>query len=647
MLNRLHITLLLLFASIGLSVAAVTTENVLPTLSWQKSQLIYEITGKLTNKLNTIIPDKKFLLDIDVVVSEANKPDFSLNPPKPAKKVRFSNKKADQFAGDYVIFNKFGIEVPLVHEFDDAPTEKKSDYEYLWKYNEAMDLFRYIESIKVEVTFSDQIVEESRAGLEEIVKQTDLGLSGIKPKFAFKYSKLQAEYVVKKLEDGPAGKLLEWAAKFSNMIGLVMATLLLGIIAWLLFNKFEKMRAREKSAEGASISLQMPEGQESKDEKDEGKESLMSAEQGGEPVLSGVERFQHYFEYSRNEALLMIKQWIKSGDAKDKKVLLLLMLQLENEMLLEIFNELSLEERSSWKALINDDEAQVTNIEEASKLLSSLVVENIIVPPLVDDLEIADIVLRVSNENAAEFIKKEDEFAGTLVSIMNDSRLGKVLELLKPDEVRKAIQKGAAVDVTTIKSSIASFKERIKLYVDSLGSNIFLQKLVNMIPVVSYGSDMSMYECLAGMNMTKQIIEMAKKSYPSKLINELAADVISEIMKGLSIKAKAELLFVLDTQSRKTLLDKFAPEGGTARDILSFELEKYEINPQLKLEVVAKESEILSGYMVHARSVINKNYGRFDSIKETLEKWVNENKNGGKPKLTTAPELADSEKKAA
>ena len=109
--------------------------SVLASTEWQKVELEGKLRSQVEGVLKGVLKPEQYIIDIKLDVSEATQPDFMLTPPPPVKeKVRFTIKKADAASADYVVFQKLGLEAPIVSEFQEVKKGKKSEFELLWKY---------------------------------------------------------------------------------------------------------------------------------------------------------------------------------------------------------------------------------------------------------------------------------------------------------------------------------------------------------------------------------------------------------------------------------------------------------------------------------------------------------------------------------
>ena len=91
----------------------------------------------------------------------------------------------------------------------------------------------------------------------------------------------------------------------------------------------------------------------------------------------------------------MIKKWINSGTDQENLALRSIVQLLNNDDLIVIFNSLHQEERDKWKSLLGDSLDDL-EISQASAFISSEIIKDILVPSEIDDVEAADLLLKLS-----------------------------------------------------------------------------------------------------------------------------------------------------------------------------------------------------------------------------------------------------------
>ncbi len=631
--------LLLSLAVTSSSHARGGLEAALPSIEWQKSKLENTITTRLERRLDTIIPDKRYLIDIDIQTSIPQMPDFRLTPSEPPQPIRYSNATPDQSSGDYIVFNKFGLEVPVVTTLlgeEEKPPEK-SEYEFLWKYNQSMDIFQNLEDVSITITLDEELPEEFREIIENVVESIELGLGDIEPFYHFDFMNLtplpqeveiteeaaaaQAEQMLEAEES-----LFEKISRFSNAIGLVLAAFLLGFFGWLLMRKFEKIKKDDQMIMQQSANDE----DDKEDDKEDPAQSPLAADSGSgnndNEYTNGFERFKAYLEKNPEGACHLIKKWIKGGDVKDKRALFGLVKVLDNKTLVTIFAKISNEFRDEWKRIINDQDAYVSELSEVGHYISQQIVEEIIVPASIDDEELREMLIDISNENAALFIKKHPELGGILIELVSSKRIGLIFEHLSEKKIRSTLKHASQLDKANLQEQALELKEKITPFTSKAADNSFIKKLSELIPLTPIGKDSAIYESLKDADAVAAIEELAKNYYPSFLIEHLPESVLLSALNSYPMKKKGELFYILEEETQKNFLNTIALQGETAKQMLKLEIKNIETNESLKHDTDKRKSEIWSQFVTHSRKQISKIYDSNADIKQSLNEWMNTSK---------------------
>ena len=180
------------------------------------------------------------------------------------------------------------------------------------------------------------------------------------------------------------------------ILAILIGAFIIGIFAWVLFNKWAKMSESKQESEMAAEMNGGP-GNQPTDDKGESVTKIDMGDGASDEKLlvNGVERFETFLKNQKNEAVLMIKKWINSGTDQENLALRSIVQLLNNDDLIVIFNSLHQEERDKWKSLLGDS-LDDSEISQASAFISSEIIKDILVPSEIDDVEAADLLLKLS-----------------------------------------------------------------------------------------------------------------------------------------------------------------------------------------------------------------------------------------------------------
>ena len=630
--------------------ADIPTEGAfLTSLDWQKISLEKNISDKVSTALSRIITSKQYIVWVTINVNPPRKPRFTPTDgsggqqgdgdKKKKAKIKISDIKEENLPKDYVVFSKLGLEAPLIEDFDDFKPDKKGvqekkgkselpAFEQLWKFNKSLDLFNNLESVKIHVRFSEKLHKDTRQTVEKIVKKINLNLNDISPDYDIKPMDMSEKLNTKDLFNN---EFMQFLQKFESTIGIIVAAMFLGIIAWILFNKWEKMQKEKTEKETGGAPLPPP-GEDEKD--DEGLLAGGPFDEESSDSGKGIERFIAFLDHSPIEAIMLIKKWITTDDKMENNALRALVQQLNNEVLLQVFNSLSSEERDTWKALL---EKQVTgkDLIATNAFISNQIVEDILVPSAIVDAEIADLLLRLTPENAAQFVKDDPELGKILMNVMNSKFVVKIIENLDEQNVELILEKSMEFKKEAVEDVLEDFKGKLAQYQDSVSKIPFMGRVVDLIGLSNPARENALFKALAqNVEEMEKLRSVAMDNFPAVLIGNLPDPILKIMLQAYPMNQKVELVSSIDENLRDKFENIFAPVGSKAADVLAIELEKIENDINVQRKIRENGQEIWKEFVEFVRKSIKsdkENAGTYDSM---VSQWSQKVMSG------TAPENA-------
>ena len=569
-------------------------DTYLPSLDWQKFALEQSISKKVRDSLSTIIKSNEYVVDVEINVSPPSKPKF-VQPEPPGGGaggeekeggIKPTDVKPDKLPRDYIVFSKLGLEAPLIDDFKDFKEEKKGgapkakagdelpSFEQLWKFNKALDIFNNLESVKIYVQLSEKLHTETRDAIKKVLNSLKFNLNEVVPELEITYINMEEKYNTLGLP-GSFQELVDFLSRFSNMIGLIMATILLGIIAFVLFNKWADVMRETSEAEAAAAAAAQEVPKEEEEEKDMGMGGPGGPfDQENTDADAGIDRFVSFLEHSEIEAVMLVKRWLNTADKKEVNALRALVQQMKNDVLMKIFKTLTVEEREKWKGFLTKQLAGPELI-EANAFISNSIVADILVPAAIVDAEVADLLLRLTPENGARFIQDNGDLGKVLLNVMNTKFVAKILEHLDEDMVDGVLSKGMEFKKEDVDPMLDEFKAKLKDYQVETKKLPFMEKILDLIPVAMPSRENSLFKVLAtNSEDMEQVKGIAMKFYPSALVPYLPEQFLKSVLQTYPMGPKVELVASLDEHLKDKFVNIFAPAGSKAADVLELEMEK-------------------------------------------------------------------------
>lgn len=570
--------------------------------------------------------------------------------------IKVSDIEFDESNGDYIAFSKIGLEVPIVEKYMKGNTssknrngkspasanqdEKKFEtvlrhpqevlreniikdttvnkkyFEYLYRYNKAFDLFDYITDIKIDVILDKNLPGEIQSITKRVLRDLKISVAGIEPAINVKVSALSyTPEPKKKVEPKPVVKkktfddYLEWVSKFANVIAALLGSLLLGIIGFVLISyHFRKMEQRNLQE---SMALNMNDSGLGRDDKED--EAAAAAAMGGDSgqgeagdlSINGAKRFEKFWSYNKQEALVFLKNVLGESTKESQLALTALAQQLDNDVLREIFSLMSEQDRSNWKDKIQSF-LTPEDLKRADTYISEKVVSEMIVPSAIKDPELVSLIMNLTPEQGVHFVKSNPEYGAILLNLMNTQYSSNILAKLTSKESVAVLEKGLDYSPVDFVKKADEFKMMLSRYEVGLRKLPFGHKLIDMLEKVDAEKEEIIFSTLAKAEDSELLNKAIKAYFPSSQILKLPENFMRVIMNKYPLQSKVELLMSVDKKLKNHLLEIFAKQGSTARDLMDLEFQNLKDNEGLKKKMVDQKHDIWKSFMTHLRGFLNK-----------------------------------------
>lgn len=602
------------------------------SLEWQKVSLESEVREKVNDALDNILLSNQFFVDVKVKYIKPDVPEFEDTD---QIKTKVSDIEFDQSKGDYIAFSKIGLEVPVLEKYYD---ENQNKLKELFQYNQINDLFNQLESIKVKVLLSSELDPTIVQKSQQLIENIDLSYGEQKAKVEFQVIDISS-IVKKKPEDekkegkGAGGadgekikeiqdkkfNLLEWISKFGNAIGLVLAVLLLGLFSWLILKKYfdlkKELMEMENAKDEEQAKVDEAETEEEKTDEEDEQQLIQTKEDFG--------RFKQFMQDYPDDTNIMIKRWIGESDVNDRYQLILraIIQQLEDSEIHTIIKSLNDNEKAKWKAHL-DHFLDKDELVEANKTLSEEVVREIVSPNVSGDAILTDMLINLKEDQAIKFISDHPAEVKVLLNLLSPVFSAKVLNKIDEDLTARAIEESMNYAPQFDKDGVNRFKKRLSAFLKENPDKPFNQKIVEMLQTFNPAKEKILYRFLAKEGKKSEIIMAGCRQFPADLIIDLSVDTITDIMQLYPIDNKVSLLLSLEKLKGDKLLQKFAPEGSKAREVLNLEFNSIISNDLKKRQIERNKEKYWIDFVKFTRDHLNSNANYNNEIKDLVTNWA-------------------------
>jgi hypothetical protein len=471
------------------------------------------------------------------------------------------------------------------------------------------------------VQLSENLHVATRDAIKKVLNSLKFNLNEITPELEISYINMEEKLAGMDLPTS-VKDILALASRFANMIGLIMAAVLLGIIAFVLFNKWEKME-KDKQADAAAAAAPPPPKEEEK-EKDQAGGAM-----GGGPfdkdntdTSNGVDRFIAFMDHSIVEAVMLVKKWLNVGEKRERNALRALVQQMENNLLIKLFAKLSDSEREQWKSYL-DQQVVGTDLVESNAFISNQIVEDILVPSAIVDADVADLLMRLTPEKGAEFVRDNPDLGKILMNVMNTKFVAKILDNLDDANVEATIARGLEYKKELVEKSMEDFKKKLVKYQTSQSKVPFMQKIMDLIPMANPARENALFKALVGNSENLDAIRpIALTYFPAVLIANLPDAILKPILQAYPIGKKVELVSSLEEDLRQKFTNIFAPAGSKSADVLELELEKISTDLMAQKKIRDQADSIWKEFVDFARTMIKANKERQGDFDNMATQWL-------------------------
>lgn len=591
----------------------------------------FGLQAPLIDNFNDFRPDGKIILSMDPSALGANSPDTQklkeleseLTLAKRRERETIQQLKERQREQVTQLKEEFAAkEQELNQQISAIRSQNKepSLVEQAWKYNQTLDLFANLRSVTITVTLNDKLETVTRDSVTRILNALTFSLGKVKPTLLIEYVPMDE---VKRSQESRWDLISSILEKFGSTLGLLMAALVLGAIALYIYRRYEAMRKEEGDSAlnlNGSLSGQNTFKNED-DQKDEavGGGGSADGEAGFENV--GIERFEAFFKKSPNDAILLVKKWIKAEDKKESDALRALVQQLENSTLMEIFQTISENDRSTWKNLLNTSLSGPA-LKNANLFISNAIVAEIILPSAIVDSELMDLLLKIRPKQAAEMIRKNLKMGAILLNVMNTKFVNDILDNLPKNVVEDVIDASLNYSPKMVQAQSEEMKKVLREFTGETSSVPFLQKIKELIPTASPTKEFALYKALASAGDKNTMIELAMKRTPESVLHVLPENMIKTIFTRYPLANRVEFLLALDEEDRNFYISVTAPEGSKSFELLSIELESAQENELMMKRIQNDSDAIMDQYAQFARDYIARDASLSQHLGRVVSDWV-------------------------
>jgi hypothetical protein len=498
----------------------------------------------------------------------------------------------------------------------------------MYRYQESFALFKNIEDVKITVFLSDLLSDDQVEFVKNVVNNLKFPVGDIKPKIVYTSLKLEKKKELPKTDQQAKAKeeekkkddkltlkdILEFISRFGNAIGLITATILFGLIAYYLLKKWEEIKKN----------LAKKPEEEKKPE-----EAVAVVEEVTPPEIpaymlssqENIARLRHFIETSNHESMVMVKNWINDPTLSNQMALRAVAQQFTDEELVNIFKSLNDQERDKWKDHLDHflDDQQLA---EANQYISEEVIRTMIDPGKIKEIEVIDLVLNLSLDLACKFVVEKPAQGKVLMNLLNPQTISKIINRLDEAQADKVILNSMTFDFNEVNDNYKAFSADLNEFILNQKRRPFNQKIVQMVSDFNPLKEGLLYTYLAKSGMYEEMLNVAKQFIPFDCVQLLPKEVLKEIMQTYPMNKKVQLLTVCDLDLKETLMNAFADQGSTARQMIDMEFNNLNADKVGLTRLQMQKDGVLKEFIAFVRSYVMANKQVQQDIEPVVKEWI-------------------------
>lgn len=608
------IAVILVTFFVAVSANAVEAQGNLMPIEWQAIKLQESIENKVGRSLNPIIDKDEYIIEVKIGIDKDLAEDPSskkLTKTTVSKKVKFSTAELPKDGDDFVIFNKLGLEAPIIGDepIETQTSESELAQKAMIEMSERFNLFNFMNTIDIKLTFDKSLPKATKENIKKIVNGLSFNVRDVVPQINIQYIDLKDSLVKNKLAAGALGKdskvdnknditglpKTSFSERFKNldiMLGLIISSVILGVIALMISKNGSKVEAVQENENTDTSEETVEEKVEDlpvEEELLESEENDMSIDLSQTDVQTvkinqTLERFRKVVNIHYNDTVLMLKNWIKVSKEQEIMALRGLVETLEDNELKELFKALTHDERSTWKMNL-DGEMTKPELSKAFAYINNQIIHMMMVPSLIDDYEICDLLLDLSPEIAAKFCMEHPALGVVFANVLSANTIGEMFKIMPYEMTAQIIEESAYFQRDEIVALMPVLKEKLIAVKNQREKPPFIKRIVDILPTTRPEIEKKLYATLLKHMSLEDAKETAMKILPWEIVSQLPDTVFKDLVSGLPMDFQVQY-FISQGEKREQELSRFASKGSKGREMIDVELAVV-----LKNEVLVKRIE--------------------------------------------------------
>lgn len=578
-------------------------------------QLEDSIEKNIKEKISNIISDKDFIISVQVIpLKEENK-----------KSKRGKNKKT--------LIN------PLM-KFD--LSDEVSDYQ-----ETATNKEFKIKTIDASIYLNDKLTENVRSNVKLVLEKSFVKLGPYSINYTFKEFTKTENIYGEKVEKLPFYKEYNVYILVASLILIFILLTLFGIsrfqkVGLLLVQALEKIKPETEinggpsvafggAAGGAATSTSHSEvkttySQDNSDIQTKTFEHESHSEKNSVEVImaktEGVNRFISFVKEDVKKSSNQIRKWQLLGTTVSRQAIGLTLNSLDFPDLKKLMDNFTEQEKKSLKlakSLLTID----SNIKEIDNFILAEMVDVVVEPPVISDLELQESIFSCDKEKIAQVVQEDPSIGADILSLLPESVANDICKSLDKATFATVLSESLSISKEQEEQRFSKIKEKLQSSEEEAVETLspLITNSMALLSVVDRNKEESIIDFLTKVKEFDEMEEILLNNFPASLTHNLPGEVTKSVLITLDIKARVAYIALQDIAKRSELLELIAPPESKIAQMHEIELAKIIEKDGPIQQILDDKKQIEDSFNYVLRNLVRSGSHR-EEVLEVLRPWL-------------------------
>jgi hypothetical protein len=584
-------------------------EDTLRSLEWQKTNFETQLTSRLRDGISEAVQGK-FIVNVAIEL----KPQLKAAPRAPGPKISDAN---------LIPLGKLNLDSPIPQQQEKEPQQQRG-------------FFQSIQKLSVSILLDSSIPDTRQDVIRKIVQNaTDPIVGEGEAEISFDKTELSVPTAPERWS------AVRWLVELKIVLSFIFGALILGLFGMLWSREYrslemKKISVLEKQYERALPTIESASPLELEENALSSKNATLALPYGSvDSKNSGVQKFRTLARVEREKALVLLKQWLRSGSRESHAALSALSLQLDTNELVEFLPALKDEERRTWKKIV-DRAASRPPTAEVDSFISAQVLGALLSANPAFDNELVKKVSDLSFEDCLEIAASDTAAGAVLATLLPSSQLAAFYNQLPAQTASEIVESAMGMTGEKANQSADALSKAIaRIHAQGGGrkaSAPFADRVDDLLKNARPEQETAIFDMLAQSGDYALLRETVRQFFPAELIGSLPGKILKLCLTRYPVERQAEIIFCRTTD-REALLAALGAPGSKARDLIEVELSRLE-NDEVRSKRVSRQSgETWREYVTTVRELLKNNEEARELASEVLRPWLESR--GGSDAIST------------